>query len=204
MNMKLKFVATSLALALTGCMGGGSTPAKTEAPRAAAPECVYPDSPTSVAPLWVCDSPVEGVAVSAVGSHEKSAAGAQFMKDQAAAAARVNLAQQMRVKVNNMIKQYVESTGAATSETVDKVNASVSKLITSESISGSRIFRSTTSPSGAIYVLVGLDPMMTAEATQNALKTSMNNDQALWQQFKAMKSQEELAAEIAKMTAGQK
>ena len=201
-KIHLTLLSSSLLLALSGCMGGGSTPVKSEVPLAAAPECVFPDSPRDAAPLWICDAPVEGVAVSAVGMHEKSAAGAQFQKDQAAASARVTLAQQMRVKVNNMIKQYVETTGAGSSETVDKVNTSVSKLITSETISGSRIFRTVTSPKGGMYVLVGLDPTVTKQTAENVLKTSMNNDRALWQQFKAKKSQDELAEEIAKMTAG--
>ena len=164
-------------------------------------ECAYPDSPKDSAPLWICDAPVEGVAVSAVGVADKSAAGVSFMKNMAAADARVKLAQQMKVHVNNMIKQYVETTGAGSSETVDKVNTSVSKLITSETITGSRIFRTATSPKGAMYVLLGLDPSVTREATEKAVKTSMKNDQALWQQFKAKKAQDEMAADIAKMAA---
>ena len=36
-------------------------------------------------------------------------------------------------------------------------------------------------------------------ATKQALTTSMNNDRALWQQFKAQKGQEELAEAIANM-----
>lgn len=164
-------------------------------------ECAYPDSPKDSAPLWICDAPVEGVAVSAVGVADKSAAGVSFMKTMAAADARVKLAQQMKVHVNNMIKQYVETTGAGSSETVDKVNTSVSKLITSEELSGSRIFRTATSPKGAMYVLLGLDPSVTREATEKAVKTSMKNDQALWQQFKAKKAQDEMAADIAKMAA---
>ena len=187
----------SAAAILAGC----STAPKTDSVARAPAECVYPDSPKESAPLWICDAPVEGVAVSAVGMHEKSAAGVAFMKDQAAADARVKLAQQMKVRVNNMIKQYVETTGAGSSETVDKVNTSVSKLITSETITGSRIFRSATSPAGGMYVLVGLDPTVTKEATEKLVKTSMNNDRALWQQFKAAKGQDEMAAEIAKMAA---
>ncbi len=191
------FLIASAAAVLAGC---SSTP-KTDSVALPPLECVYPDSPKDAAPLWICDAPVEGVAVSAVGVHEKSAAGAAFMKDQAAADARVKLAQQMKVHVNNMIKQYVETTGAGSAETVDKVNTSVSKLITSETITGSRIYRSQTSPKGGIYVLVGLDPTVTKEATEKILKTSMNNERALWQQFKAAKGQDEMAAEIAKMAA---
>ena len=196
MKLRPVLALTAAAIALTGCMG--SKPKKAaEAP----PGCVWPDAPKVQAPLWICDAPVEGVAVSAVGSHDKSAAGPAFMKDQATAAARVRLAQQMKVHVTNMIKQYAETTGAAGSETVDKVNTSVSKLITMETISGSRVFRSLTSPTGATYVLVGLDPKRAEQQTEAAVKTSMRNERALWQQFKAAKSQDELAAEISKLKA---
>jgi hypothetical protein len=140
---------------------------------------------------------VEGVAVSAVGIYEKTAAGIQFQKDQATASARVALAQQMRVHVANMVKQYAETTGAGTTETVDRVNSAVSKLVTSESLEGSRIYMSTVSPSGTMYVLVGLDPKLAARNTEQVLKTSMNNERALWQQFKAKLAQDELAAAIA-------
>jgi hypothetical protein len=44
-----------------------------------------------------------------------------------------------------------------------------------------------------------MDPSVAAIATENALKTSMSNDRALWQQFKAQKGQDELAAAIANM-----
>jgi len=162
-------------------------------------ECVYPDAPGTAAPLWICDGPVEGVEVSAVGSAQKSGAGHSFMKQMAATDARVQLAQRMQVHVRNMIKQYVETTGAADSETVDKAMTSVTKQITNESLVGTKIFRTLTSPSGNLYVLLGMDPNGVEQAAQKAVKTSMKNERALWQQFKAQKSQDELAAEIAKM-----
>lgn len=165
----------------------------------AAEDCVFPDAPAAAAPGWICDQPVEGVAVSAVGVAEKSAAGHSFMKNMAATDARVQLAQAMQVHVQNMVKQYAETTGAADSETVDKVNTSVTKQITDETLVGTKIFKTRTSPNGALYVLLGMDASVAATATENALKTSMNNDNALWQQFKAQKGQEELAASIAKM-----
>ena len=162
-------------------------------------DCVYPDAPSEEAPGWICDQPVEGVEVSAVGVAEKSAAGHSFMKNMAATDARVQLAQAMKVHVQNMVKQYAETTGAADSETVDKVNTSVTKQITDETLVGTKIFKTRTSPNGALYVLLGMDTSVVEKATENALKTSMNNDKALWQQFKAKKGQDELAAEIAKM-----
>ena len=162
-------------------------------------DCVFPDAPSAAAPGWICDEPVEGVEVSAVGVAEKSAAGHSFMKNMAATDARVQLAQSMKVHVQNMVKQYAETTGAADSETVDKVNTSVTKQITDETLVGTKIFKTRTSPNGALYVLLGMDASVAATATENALKTSMNNDKALWQQFKAQKGQDELAASIANM-----
>ena len=180
-----------MALLLAGC---GSDEVKE-----AVADCVFPDSPSTDAPGWVCDEPVEGVEVSAVGVAAKSAAGHSFMKNMAATDARIQLAQSMKVHVQNMVKQYAETTGAADAETVDKVNTSVTKQITDETLVGTKIFKTRTSPNGALYVLLGMDPSAAATATENALKTSMNNDNALWQQFKAQKGQDELASSIANM-----
>jgi len=193
-RMKTRIQILSLigmAVMLTAC-------GKDDATREAA-ECVFPDATDTSAPGWVCDLPVEGIAVSAVGVAEKSAAGHSFMKNMAATDARVQLAQRMQVHVQNMVKQYAETTGAADTETVDKVNTSVTKQITDQSLIGTRIYKTRTSPNGALYVLLGMDEASVAAATQNALKTSMGNDAALWQQFKAQKGQDELAASIAEM-----
>lgn len=187
----LSICAVTMSLLLTAC---GSDEVKQ-----AAADCVFPDDPSAAAPGWICDEPVEGVTVAAVGVAEKSAAGHSFMKNMAATDARVQLAQSMKVHVQNMVKQYAETTGAADTETVDKVNTSVTKQITDETLVGTKIFKTRTSPNGALYVLLGMDASVAATATENALKTSMNNDKALWQQFKAQKGQDELAAEIAKM-----
>lgn len=181
-----------VALGLTAC---GSAPVK-EAPKAVA-ECVFPNS-EKAAPLWVCDAPVEGMAVGAVGSFPQSAAGIDFMKMQAATSARVKLAQQMKVQVQNMVKQYAETTGAGKTESVDQVYTSVSKQITNETLVGTKPFRSAQGPDGAVYVLVGIDTAGVEEITKAAVKTSMNNDKALWQKFQAGKAQDELAADIAK------
>lgn len=195
MSMKnmMKFAGSMAAFAvmLTAC--------GTEEVKQAAPDCVFPDATTVSAPGWICDEPVEGVTVSAVGSAEKSAAGQSFMKNMAATDARVQLAQRMKVQVQNMVKQYAETTGAASTETVDKVNTSVTKQITDQTLVGTKIFKSRVSPNGTLYVLLGMDEGATAAAAENALKTSMNNDKALWQQFKAAKGQDELAAAIAGM-----
>jgi len=164
-----------------------------------AANCVFPDSSGASAPGWVCDQPVPGVEVSAVGSTEKSGAGHDHMKSMAATSARVQLAQNMQVEVRNMIKQYSETTGSADTETVDRVMTSVTKQITNQTLVGSKIYKTRTSPKGNLYVLVGMDAASVKLASENALKTSMKNEAALWQQFKSKKGQDELASEISKM-----
>jgi hypothetical protein len=161
--------------------------------------CVFADGSNQPAPEWVCGAPVEGIDLSAVGYADKSGAGANFMKQMASTAARVELAQTMKVEVQNMIKQYSETTGAGDSETVDQVNTSVTKQITKETLIGSRIFRQMPTPTGGIVVLVGLSPDTVNKLAENALKTSMKSERALWQKFQAGKAQDELAAEIANM-----
>lgn len=191
------FALATAVLALAGC-GGGSGTVKPEPIVVEAPSCTWPDSPKEAAPAWICDEPIAGLAVSAPGSATKSAAGYEFMKNMAATAARVQLAQRAQVRVANMVKQYAEVTGAGTTETVDMVNSSVTKQITDQTLVGTKIFRSTASPAGTVWVLVGIDEASLSQTAERALRTSMGNDAALWQQFKAQKGQEDLAAEIAK------
>lgn len=168
------------------------------APPAPAPlACSYADGTNQAAPEWVCGAPVDGIELSAVGYADKSGAGANFMKQMAATAARVELAQIMKVEVQNMIKQYAETTGTGDAETVDQVNTSVTKQITKETLVGSRIYRQQQTPSGGMVVLVGMNPDTVEKLAEQALRTSMKNERALWQKFQADKAQDELAAEIA-------
>lgn len=164
----------------------------------AAPSCVFADGSNQAAPDWVCGAPVEGVALSAVGYSEKSAAGPNYMKQMAATSARVELAQILSVDLQNMVKQYVETTGAADAETVDRVNSVVTKQITEQQLVGSRVIRQMPTPTGGLVVLVGLDPSQVEGVAESILRTSMRNEAALYQKLEAEKSFEELAAEIAK------
>ena len=160
-------------------------------------DCTFPDSVEISAPAWICDVPVPGWNVTSVGSAAPTDAGYDFMKDQAAASARVRLAQQMEVHISNLIKQYVETTGTGDAETVDQVRTSVTKTLVDQDLIGSKIIKSRRSSGGYLYVLVGLDEKASAVNAQKALRTSMGKDEALWQQFKAEKGFDELAEEIA-------
>jgi len=192
MMIRNMFVAAAATL-LVACASNQPAPQQPVA------SCMFADGSGQAAPEWVCGAPVNGVDLSAVGYADKSAAGPNFMKQMAATAARVELAQTMKVEVQNMVKQFAETTGAGDSETVDRVNTSVTKQITKETLVGSKIFRQMPTPSGGMVVLVGLDADTVNKLAEQALKTSMNNERALWQKFQAEKSFDELASEIANM-----
>lgn len=191
--MKLRAL---FAVATTTLLVACASNQPTQAPVAS---CVFADGSGQAAPEWVCGAPVDGLDLSAVGYADKSAAGPNFMKQMAATAARVELAQTMKVEVQNMIKQYAETTGTGDSETVDRVNTSVTKQLTKETLVGSKIFRQMPTPSGGMVVLVGLDADTVNKLAEQAIKTSMNNERALWQKFQAEKSFDELASEISNM-----
>lgn len=183
-----------VALGLAAC---GGAPTKEE-PKKVAADCVFSDAPNVAAPDWVCTGSAEGVEVSATGSEKIVSGEADFAQTMAIASARAKLASQMKVRVRGMVKKYLETTGSGDAATVDKVNTSVTNQITDETLVGSRMFKSRVSPGGIMHVLVGMDEKAVQKAAETAVKTSMGNDQALWQQFKASKAQDEMAAEIAK------
>lgn len=179
----------------TGLVGCGGTTGMTQS-ELHEDQCTYPDATETEAPGWICDEPVEGISVQAVGSYPKSAAGYNFSKDQAAARARVALAGQFTTHVKSMIKQFTAATGAGDSETVDQVNEVVSKTLTKQRLDGSKVYKAKVSPNGEVYVLVGLDPENTIFNTQAAIRTSMGNAQAAWQRYQSKKSHEELEKEM--------
>ena len=160
-------------------------------------DCVYPDGSDKAAPGWICDEPVAGVSVSAVGIAGPTKAGPSFQKDTAAADARGKLVEQFQVQVDKMVKSYLGTTGIGDSETVDSVSQSVLKTVSSDTLYGSKVFKSRVGPDGSMYVLVGLDENATREAAARAVASSMNNDNALWQQFQAQQGFDELKESIA-------
>ncbi len=164
-------------------------------------DCTFPDDGETDAPLWVCGAPLEGVELTAVGSHQDTQAGVAFQRQQAAATAYVELAQTFQVRVGNLVKQYVETTGTGDSETVDRVNASTTRVLTKERLVGARIYRSQKNPNtGTLFVLVGIGEERTLAAlaalVQEASTTSEGDERAAWQRLQAGRSHEELAADL--------
>lgn len=195
----MKIVKFALVLSVAGLLAAcGGKEVKEAA--VVVPDCSFPGTSTP-APGWICDEPVPGVEVSAVGIAEPSKAGMSYMKDMAAADARGRLAEQVQVQVQKMVKSYLGTTGVGSTETVDAAASSTIKTISNQSLSGSKIFKTRTGPNGELYALVGIDANEKQKIVEASVKTSMKNDQALWQEFKAKQSFDEMAAGIAQQSA---
>lgn len=150
------------------------------------------------APSWVCDggASMKG-GIFAVGSAPKSPLGITFQREEAMAHARDEIAREIKLKVKNMIKSYMSSTGMGDSQTAERVVTSVSKQVTSLALQGTKLIKTWTSPNGTMYVLVGVDKNI-KNYVKNAVATTFRNDKALWQEFKAKKAQEELERAVDK------
>lgn len=154
---------------------------------------------TVKAPKWVFGEPVSGFEVTAVGTAEKTIAGLSFQKQMAITRARVELVQQVKTYVANMIEEYVGVSGKPTTvETVDAFSKSVTSNITEGNLAGSRVVKSIYGPDGAIWVLVAVDRPMVENVAKQALQTSMNNGVALYQEGRAKDAQSALIDAIAR------
>jgi len=194
--MKKVLATTALAfslIGLTGCMNSNKPDVNA---------CMIDGTQ---APSWVCDggATMEG-GLFAVGSAEPSPLGRSFQRTEATAAARDALARQIKIKVKNMFKQFQATTGIGDAQTAEKATQNVSKQVAQATLSGSKVMKVWISPTkGTMYVLVGMpDPKAVQQEVKNAVKTSLKNDQALWQKFLAQKADKELDAAVDKEFGG--
>ena len=94
------------------------------------------------------------------------------------------------------VETFTRATGSGTSETVDKVSMAVSKQVAKVNLQGSKAVDSWQAPSGALYLLVAIPETTINKEVKNAVKTSMGNDKALWQQFQAKQALDSLEKEF--------
>ena len=207
MKTKLAMLSTATMLSLSGCFGGNEA---TPTPTISAPTTPVQDPNLCYegnvqAPNWLCDPFIEG-GLGAVGSAPKSPLGRSFQQTEAMANARDALARELGTKVKNMFKNFAQTTGVGENQSVEKVATNVSKQISSQNIEGARQKGRWVAPDGTLYLHVVLDPQGVAifkEEAKKVVKTSLRNDEALYQQFVAKRGMDELDAAIDKELGGQ-
>ena len=178
--------ATLLALTLIGCG---------EEPKPATPNFACQQEGV-LAPKWTCVPMVEG-AYAGVGIANKSAAGMGHMRKVAMMNGRSDLAQQIQSQVKDRMKGFTQTTGQGDRETVDQVTQSVTDQIAHLSLNGSKAVDSWTAPSGNLYLLVTVPEDFVNNEVKKTVKTSLKNDEALWQQFQAQKAFDSLDEALA-------
>ncbi len=198
--MKNRFLLTNSTilgamLFLVACGGGAANVAQEDIR-----ECNFPDDGRTEAPIWVCSERLDNLKLSAVGNYESTNAGLTFQKQQAMAAARVQIAQVMEVNVTNMVKNFAETTGFGDTETVDRVASNTTKQVTSQTLQGSKLYRQAKNPeTGTLFVLVGMGDAELDAALNDIINRSFSSDgnaQADWQRLQADKSFDELTEEV--------
>ena len=152
----------------------------------------------ATAPSWICKNVDNNSTIYAVGSAEKSPLGFNFQKTEALSNGRDELSRKIKLKVKNMTKNFMSSTGIGNAQTAEKVFTDVSKQVSYNTITGSSLEKIWLSPKKTLFILVGVKRNLIASSAKKAVKTSLHNDQALWQKFLAQKADKQLDEEVKK------
>lgn len=198
MKKTIKFAGLTIAsvFLLAGC---SSKPAKEKAPEEAAfaQHCEYA---TGVrAPQWYCDPSMEG-GIAAVGEAKPNPAGDRNLQRTVAMGnARDELARQMELQVKNMLENWARTTGTGDAQTYEANIENVSRQVSQQTLQGSTQIGRWVAPDGTLVLLVGMREQTKIE--QN-IKTSLRNENALWQQFQSKQALDSLDQEIAKTFGG--
>ena len=183
-------LAGLVALTISGC---GATPAPEET---LDQRCR--DDAGALAPQWVCESSIEGAAYAAVGIG--TSRNASMKESQAMTRARAKLAYQVQTQVKAKTEDFMRATGNGDAETIDAVTTAVTKQTAKLDLRGSKKVKSFRSKDGKLYVLVAISEesvnAKVKETVKNLPKSSMGNDQALWQQFQSKQALDSLDKEF--------
>lgn len=188
---RILLLLTMVTLLLVGC----SNKEKKEEKRDLTPieTKAYKDVPS-----WVFQPDYKG-GIAAVGQAKVGAAGMSFARQEALAMARGELSRMIEVQVDDMFTSYVNSVGVSGEYGVEKVSTAVSKQVASVSIKGSKQVDFWMNKEGTeVYVLVAVSNEDVKRETLTTVKSTLGSDQALWQEFKAKKAQDELEAAVDK------
>ncbi|WP_345993290.1 LPP20 family lipoprotein [Sulfurimonas sp. HSL-1716] len=151
-----------------------------------------------LAPKWTCNPQSYEGAIVGLGSAQNSKAGMNFTRNNAMAAARNDLALQIETQVKAKVENFVRGTGVGDKEVVDSVSTQVSKQLTKTTLNGSKQLEFWQNPeSKTVYVLVGVpNDVVNKEAKKEIVKSSHNNEDALWQQFQSKQALDSLEKEF--------
>jgi hypothetical protein len=173
--MKKKLFATTLsAIVLAGC--GATSGVTTKQEELVTADCVFKDAPQHKAPLWVCDVPVEGYELTAVGFSEKRPT--QSMTSAAARTdANVQMSEHFATSVAQLFQDYQKSMVTEEGEKFLVDTDLVRESTTSITLFGSKVVRTMTSPNLGQYVVIAMDKS-TYKANAEKAFAALSDDNA--------------------------
>jgi len=178
-------LAGLVAATITGCSDKKPEPKKEETSFSCKQENV-------LAPKWTCIPVLDGY-YAGVGIAEKSNAGIAHMRKVALANGRGELAQQIQTDVKDRVQNFTRATGNGDKEVVDKVSTSVTdQLARSPYMKKSKAVDYWEAPSGTIYMLVTVSLNDVNEEVKKTVSSSVDNKDALWQQFQSKQALDSL------------
>jgi len=153
------------------------------------------------APNWACSGGhIQGY-ITAVGSAPESNWGYAFQRNAALTQARAEISRQLRVKIKDMVTNFMSETGnKKAGQTVDGNLAQVTKSISSAMLTNSKLIDTWYAPNNTLFVLVGvpIDKNQIKQKTTKVLKSSYKNQEALWQKFESEEAEKKLDKAIEK------
>lgn len=177
-NISKYLIALALIAMFAGCSSGSS-------------QGVFSDSKYAKeyegAPSWVVSPPSEG-GLASVGIYKIGKSGIPMAKKIAISRAKTELAGVLKSKVKDFVEDFTRETGVADdSQTVEAVASSASKIMTQATLEGARFKTAWISSTGNYYALVIMDGNKFRDKVSDAVKTSMQDKNKMYQQFTAKK-----------------
>lgn len=148
-------------------------------------------------PQWYQEPTVLGDKYAASGSAKANKAqDIELQRIEAAAVARAELARQMELRVKDMYKRATQELGLGEDQTIDHAIQYATKQIADVTLKQSqqkKLFLD--KDSGVLYTLYALDATLVDQQIKSSVKSSFNNQEALWNKFQATQVWKELDGE---------
>ena len=147
----------------------------------------------SSAPKFFLNPPTAEDAFYGVGTAKKQSQ--SLAKKTATARARDEIANTVEVKVNNMLKDFMQESGVGENAQALEFTESVSKQVSSIALKGCKIIETDMAKDGTFYVLVRYRLQDAIDASVNEAK----KEEALYNEFKARQGFDALEKELSKL-----
>ena len=152
-----------------------------------------PQSNAPSMPSWAMNVPTNEGYIYGVGSSKKQ--NPQLGRTAAIGLARDEIARSLEVKVSSMFKNFMQESGIGENAQALEFTETVTKQVTSTTLSGSFVSQVEIMNDGTVWALVELN----LDQVKNAAIDKAKKEEALFNEFKASQSFDELLNEINNM-----